>query len=512
MMKNNISSMIHGIIYIFMSIGLACGQTACSAEKQNPPATQISTQNETKVERVNTPIPAHSAEKTAAPSPTSGSEKETENGAAESGNIVITFAEWELFKPFYEPLMEEFHRENPSITVHFVNSPEFQNADNIDELKIIRAFASSADTIVIGGRLGRLDNENTYFHDLQPQIDKDGELNPEDFWPGALTGCQDSQGHTLGLPYHLYLRGVFFDEQAFQDAGLPFPKPGWTWDDFRKDTAALAQQKQGAIRYGFADTNETILSPLLEQRLAKTNGDIPIQTIADDLQWYLDLASQKSLYPIQDAVGNEAEHQAHERWHTMFRGNNKRPAMWDEGVQSPDPALKTDPSEVLTEDEDPSTHLAINRFGLAPFPAATDGSHINNTPIYVNCVAISAGSAHIQAAYAWAKFLTQHPPAGDRTFPSEQVTVPARQSVTDKIGFWDVLPSKIKTSVRYILEHGWYSGLYPSSVETISSALRKSAAGNTDFVAALTTAKAELAKTPQATPDTRPIIINGAAK
>ena len=112
-------------------------------------------------------------------------------------------------------------------------------------------------------------------------------------------------------------------------------------------------------------------------------------------------------------------------------------------------------------------------------------------------MAISANSAHVQAAYSWIKFLTQHPPAGDRSFLSEQVTVPARQSVTDNMGFWDVLPSKINTSVRYILEHGWYSTeSFYSQIQVISAALEKSATENVDFVSALLETKTRLTETP----------------
>ena len=52
-----------------------------------------------------------------------------------------------------------------------------------------------------------------------------------------------------------------------------------------------------------------------------------------------------------------------------------------------------------------------------------------------------------------------------------------------KQDFGILSPQKNKTSVRYVLEHGWYfSGLYNSSVDAISAALVKSAAGNVDFV------------------------------
>ena len=370
MIKRQITRITHGIIYLFTCTGLVFGQTACSFEKLKPPATPATNLNKPNITKTVTPVVKQPLEKTLIPSPTGGVKTPSVNGSTEKGNIVITFADISGFQSLYKPLMEEFHRENPSITVNFVNLPEYPPSEKFDRLKYARMVALSADTVILPGRRDKI---NPFFLDLQSQFDRDGQLNQEDFWPNATAGCQDSQGHMLGLPYHLYLWGVFYDEQAFYDAGLPVPQPGWTWDDFRKDTAALSQQNQDEIHYGFAHHFDTILSPILEKRLEQSNGDIPVQKIAQDVQWYLELARLKALYPVQGAAGADAEQQAEERWHKMFQKNKKPPAMWSGALQNPDPGLKIDPGGILTEDDDPTTHLAINRFGFAPFPVDTGG-------------------------------------------------------------------------------------------------------------------------------------------
>jgi len=40
-------------------------------------------------------------------------------GAETSEDVVITFAGWEYDRTLYEPLMEEFHKENPHITLQY---------------------------------------------------------------------------------------------------------------------------------------------------------------------------------------------------------------------------------------------------------------------------------------------------------------------------------------------------------------------------------------------------------
>lgn len=509
-MKNRLSTMMCDMINFSVCIGLAFGLTACGTKKQNPTAALQSAQIQSIEERNFSTSTESPVENKATVIPSTNSEKTPENGNANSdnGNITITFATYETMESFYIPMMEEFHRENPLITVNFVSFPELTQADYTDRLNVARIFASSADTIDFDAIFdnAQYPTESSFVQDLRPLIDQDELFKAEDFWPGALTGCQDTQGRILGIPIRLNPRGIFYDEQAFRDAGLALPEPGWTWDDFRNDTARLAEQNQGAVRYGFAEHGNPILTQMLEQHLAKTGGDIPVQNIANDVQWYLDLARQKALYPIQVTGNGDAANQAEGRWHELFQGKNRQPAMWNGFLESYDPAII--PGNVSPEN-DPYTHLAIDRFGFAPFPVNADGSSTKNSPIIAECVSISAGSTHIQAAWAWLKFLSEHPPAGERVKLFEQLEVPARQSVTDESGFWNTLPAKNRTSVRYILENGWYyGGLYNTTIEAISAALVKTVTGNADFVSALTDEKAKLEKTPQAAPDSRPIVIN----
>ena len=45
--------------------------------------------------------------------------------------------------------------------------------------------------------------------------------------------------------------GIYFDEGAFDSAGVPRPAPGWTWEDFRKSAAALTRKNGDGICYGY---------------------------------------------------------------------------------------------------------------------------------------------------------------------------------------------------------------------------------------------------------------------
>ena len=104
---------------------------------------------------------------------------------------------------------------------------------------------------------------------------------------------------------------------------------------------------------------------------------------------------------IQGTAGGDANQQAEERWQALFKGT-RPPAMWLGRLQDPIPGLAG-----ISEDTDPSKHLAFTRFGFAPFPVTPSGSRLGTTPLAAQCVVMSVGTKYPQAAWKWAKFLTE---------------------------------------------------------------------------------------------------------
>lgn len=480
-MANRIPTILARLFSLGLCISILLGEAGC-----------------TRGQLKNTKIPAASQQSSSTHSPVEQSDGTQSNTAdVQAGNVVITFTAYEFERAMFEPLMAQFHDQNPTITVNFVPLP-LSFGDSAESY--YRTLASTADTSLI---LGRSSQMGSYFRDLQPQIDTDADFRQEDFWPDGLSACQDEQGRTLGVPVNLFMSGVFYDEQAFQAAGLPLPQPGWTWDDFRKATAALASQDASGIRYGFADpTYASVVSPLLSDHFLNMDGDIDSQSLANELQWYVDLAKQGALYPMQGTAGGEANQQAEERWKAMFQGS-RPPAMWFGRLQDPIPGLAG-----ISEDTDPARLLAITRFGFAPFPVASADASAKTTPITAQCVAMSAGTQYPQAAWKWAKFLTEQRLLHDASQISEKLIIPARSSVAEASGFWANLPAGLELPVREGLAHGWYKGLYAISEVVVNSALEQAAVEGKDLSQALAEAKIELAaKRSQAAPAPSPVVI-----
>ena len=240
--------------------------------------------------------------------------------------VVITFAGWESDRQFYEPLIAEFHKQNPEIVVQIAALPRY--VGGVDAY--YRRLASAGDTILVGGNVPT--SVAHYFLDLQPLTESDATFEPDDFWPGAMDACRDSEGRLLGIPVIIGFQGIFYDDEVFEAAAVPSPQPGWTWDDFRTAVRPLAKQDGEAIRYGYVESSGPLMSPLIAAGVEAAWGEIDIERLQPLIQWYLDLVRERAIDPIylgfDDEAGLGQNWEQWEDWQNMFQSEN-RPAMWD---------------------------------------------------------------------------------------------------------------------------------------------------------------------------------------
>lgn len=66
--------------------------------------------------------------------------------------------------------------------------------------------------------------------DLTPYIQKSS-YNLNDYWP-ALLESASYQGKVYGFPRDIETNVIYYNKAMFDEAGVPYPKDDWTWDDF----------------------------------------------------------------------------------------------------------------------------------------------------------------------------------------------------------------------------------------------------------------------------------------
>jgi ABC-type glycerol-3-phosphate transport system substrate-binding protein len=418
-----------------------------------------------------------------------------------SEGVVITFAAYEYHRRFFEPLMDTFHEQNPEITVQFVDlSQSFSEDQDWSQLTYERILAQAADTVMIQGPFYK--DMTRYFRDLRPLYESDPTFQPEDFWSGILTACEDSYGNMVGMPMTATINGIFYDEAAFDAAGVPHPKPGWTWDDFQKAVTAIADKQGNQVKYGFYDQPGlygSILAPVVSDHLRLRGGEVDAAALLNEVQWYVDLARAEML------SGLKSEEEMMNEWEQrmkLFEDDALRPAMWIDSLISylPTSYVEYDPGN-------PFAGTSIDRFGFAPFPVSADGSSTQTSRSWVECAAVSSGSTNPRATWAWLNFISNYWFVMDTTQVYEISRAPARQSVAEANDYWNLLPAKAVPAVRYALEHGSYDFTYMELFGDISLALAKTISENTDFERALETAIAARPATPTPPADNSPIVV-----
>src|SRR6185503_5534223 len=93
-----------------------------------------------------------------------------------------------------------------------------------------------------------IDVPKGYFMDLASLM-KTENYNLDDFIPGLLVHFKIGQ-NIYGLPRDSDTKVIFYNKRLFNQANLPYPKGGWTWDDLRETSLKLKEAK--VAPYSFA--------------------------------------------------------------------------------------------------------------------------------------------------------------------------------------------------------------------------------------------------------------------
>jgi ABC-type glycerol-3-phosphate transport system substrate-binding protein len=79
----------------------------------------------------------------------------------------------------------------------------------------------------------------------------------QEFFPGPVQTLTH-EGSIYGLPYYTNALAMFYNRTAFEEAGLPVPEEGWTWEDFLTavDTLSHGQMHGFGLQAGWGGTFE----------------------------------------------------------------------------------------------------------------------------------------------------------------------------------------------------------------------------------------------------------------
>jgi multiple sugar transport system substrate-binding protein len=284
--------------------------------------------------------------------------------------------------------------------------------------------------------VGRQTVRDGLVRDLTPFINSDLAFREDDFYPGTLERYQ-WDGGTWALPTTLNYRLIFYDKDAFDEAGLAHPEAGWSWDDLLVAAKALTQKEGEQVsRWGFVANDQAYR--LVESRigaLIDDSSDPPVPRFDDSdvveaVRWYASLYLEHEVMPYPEAADEEDSVLSVSADQVLI--DNGQAAMW------PD----TDILWFLRKQQ--------GNIGVVPFPEDAPNRPAN--PASTGSLAMSAGTSIPDAAWRLMEYLSRQS-LGMMTMGLRYM--PARISAAEAGGYWKGLDEELAAAQRYAIDHGY---------------------------------------------------------
>jgi ABC-type glycerol-3-phosphate transport system substrate-binding protein len=328
----------------------------------------------------------------------------------------------------YRALASAFNQSQSGVQVRVVTPDQAATAD---------CFADMRSVGDAGTRVELLD--------LQPLLDDDPSFSLDDFHPRFLEHFS-FQGDLWGIPTQAEVRVVFYNRDLFDAAGVPYPVPGWTLDDFLTRAVALTQGDGAEKQYGFLPLNGdasdlqvfiALQGASLWDEQGRPDFDAPDAVAA--VQWYTELATKYGVMPLFDDDLPEPGVAASKARNELVRTG--RVAMW------------TDFAGI----DRSSTWPTDMQVAMAPLPVGAEAV----TEFLYEGLFIASDTPNASACWEWLKVVSGQ---------TELVRgLPARRPFLESRGFADQVGREATETYRASLEYAELNR--PSTPEAGAQAL-----------------------------------------
>jgi multiple sugar transport system substrate-binding protein len=198
---------------------------------------------------------------------------------------------------YYQPLVEQFHIDHPSIVVELIPSGRNELETHTD-----------ADTFALDLFTYAVLNGQDALLDLTPLVDVDPSFERNDFYPNALEAFND-QGRQLALPAGIDVMVLFYNQAIFDTLGLAYPDNEWNWNNLQE--TALEIRDEDTQLYGFAVPEfylDLVSMMLIYQRGGKIYNNFyePTRVTFNDplnieaLEWFASLYHKLDVAPTPE--------------------------------------------------------------------------------------------------------------------------------------------------------------------------------------------------------------------
>lgn len=201
----------------------------------------------------------------------------------------------------YRLVAQQFEQEHPDIQVE-VRLADFGNVINVD-----LDGSKAGDCFQWGSDLPYDQEKRNGVLSLDAFVQADTAFDLDSFYT-PLVDAYTFQGELWGLPADFTPLIIEYNKDLFDTAGILYPQPGWTMDDFLQTSVSLTHGEDETKQYGFVPEavesftihamlngfGANLLDNTTNPPTFKFNDSITIETI----RWYADLSQTYGVKPI----------------------------------------------------------------------------------------------------------------------------------------------------------------------------------------------------------------------
>ncbi len=225
--------------------------------------------------------------------------------AVPAGAVVVQWSIWggSEHLALYEQTVEMFEAEHPGIVVQLVTVASF--TDYLTKLQTLLAAGTPPDVISLGNEWFPAFMSKGAFADLTPLIQSDPDLDLDDYIPRTLEVLtRDSK--LYALPMNFSVDALYYNVDAFDEAGVPYPDETWTWETLLDAARKLTVRDENGrvIRYGWTDSGLNMWpwiwqngGQLFDNERSPTRSTLTDSAVVEAVQFYYDLSLKHGVAP-----------------------------------------------------------------------------------------------------------------------------------------------------------------------------------------------------------------------
>jgi multiple sugar transport system substrate-binding protein len=172
-----------------------------------------------------------------------GDDNEASGGGGDlSGEVsFLVFGEPEELKAF-RGVVTGFREVEPNVRVKLIEASD--RDDLLARLSTSFAGGTPPDLFLLNYRFYGQFAARDVLEPVESRLEDSDAFEEADFYPQAMDAFR-FDGRLICLPQNISSLVVYYNRNLFEQAGVPEPKPGWTWDDMVQKAIRLTRDTNG---------------------------------------------------------------------------------------------------------------------------------------------------------------------------------------------------------------------------------------------------------------------------